>query len=105
MTINRAEAGPSGPASLTPPLLAVHDLVKHYGAVQAVDGVSLELHAGEVLALVGENGAGKSTVAKVLAGALQPTAGWIELDGERFAPSAVAGARAAGVVCAFQELA
>jgi energy-coupling factor transporter ATP-binding protein EcfA2 len=58
-----------------PPRLAVRDIAKHYGGVQALRGVSLHVEAGEVLGLVGDNSAGKSTMAKILSGATFPSAG------------------------------
>jgi ABC-type sugar transport system ATPase subunit len=64
------------------PFLEVRDLVKDYPGVRAVDHVSFEVSPGEVLGLVGKNGAGKSTVIKVLAGAVFPNEGEIFLDGE-----------------------
>ena len=60
----------------------VKNVSKTYGAVVALDGASLQLHAGEVIGLVGDNGAGKSTLVKVLSGAHSPDSGQILLDGE-----------------------
>jgi branched-chain amino acid transport system ATP-binding protein len=63
-------------------LLSVRDLAYAYNGVAAVRGVSFEVGAGEVVALLGANGAGKSTTVKVIAGALPPQAGSIHFDGE-----------------------
>jgi len=60
----------------------LHDVTKSFGAVVAIQGVSFELRSGEVLALLGENGAGKSTCVKVLAGVHSPTAGHVYLEGQ-----------------------
>jgi ribose transport system ATP-binding protein len=87
------------------PLLVATDLVKSYGPVKAVQGVTFHCNPGEVLALVGENGAGKSTVAKMLAGAVTPTSGAITVAGEPLASGSVKQSRLSGVRCAFQELA
>src|SRR5690606_22186341 len=92
------------PALLTH-TLTVRNLVKHYGAVKAVDDASLHCLPGEVLALVGEHGAGKSTVANTPAGAVSPTSGEITLGGRTVAVANVSEARAIGIACAFQELA
>ncbi|MCK2219823.1 ATP-binding cassette domain-containing protein [Actinomadura sp. ATCC 31491] len=62
-------------------ILRIDDLVKHYGPVRAVDGLSLEIGEGEVLGLVGESGSGKSTVGKCVLRLTEPTAGRIELAG------------------------
>ena len=63
-------------------LLSVQDLAYAYNGVAAVRGVSFEVGPGEVVALLGSNGAGKSTTVKVIAGALAPQAGSIRFDGE-----------------------
>ncbi|MCU4673065.1 sugar ABC transporter ATP-binding protein [Microbacterium fluvii] len=81
------------------------DLTKRYGAVRALEDANFECRRGEVLALVGENGAGKSTVSRILAGATAATSGSITFNGSRFEVSSIAEARARGVACAFQELA
>jgi ABC-type sugar transport system ATPase subunit len=62
-------------------LLTARGLSKSYGGVRVLDGVDFELHAGEVHALVGENGAGKSTFVKILAGAVRAESGGVELRG------------------------
>src|SRR6516225_6115864 len=62
-----------------PPLLEVRGLRKHFPGVLALDGVGLDLHAGEVLAVVGENGAGKSTLMRILAGVETADAGEVRL--------------------------
>ncbi len=98
-------ADSAAPAPTRSDTLTVRDLVKHYGAVKAVEGVTLECRPGEVLALVGENGAGKSTVAKMLAGAVRPTSGTIELGDRVVSVGNVHEAREIGIACAFQELA
>jgi ABC-type sugar transport system ATPase subunit len=68
--------------SPAPALLRFEHVSKRFGGTQAVDDVSLDLHAGEVLALLGENGAGKSTLIKLLAGIYPPDAGDMRFDGQ-----------------------
>ena len=58
-------------------VLRTKDLTKHYGGVQALTGVDFEIRTGDVVALVGDNGAGKSTFAKLISGAIAPTSGTI----------------------------
>jgi branched-chain amino acid transport system ATP-binding protein len=62
-------------------VIEVHDLVARYGSATALDGVSLEVGAGELVALVGPNGAGKSTLVNTLAGVLRPAAGSARVAG------------------------
>ncbi|WP_029413266.1 sugar ABC transporter ATP-binding protein [Acidovorax radicis] len=66
---------------MSPPMLSISHLSKRFGGTQAVDDVSLDLHAGEILALLGENGAGKSTLIKILAGVYSQDSGSITLQG------------------------
>jgi oligopeptide/dipeptide ABC transporter ATP-binding protein len=72
------------------PLLDVRDLVVHFAAVpkavRAVDGVSLSIDRGETLALVGESGCGKSTIARAIMGLVPPTAGEVRFDGTTLPP-------------------
>jgi oligopeptide/dipeptide ABC transporter ATP-binding protein len=67
-------------ASATP-VLELEDLVMHFGAVRAVDGVSLAVRKGQVMALVGESGSGKSTVGRCIVRLLEPTSGTVRLGG------------------------
>lgn len=69
-------------APAPPPLLRVRDLVRRFGEVDVVNGLDLDVAAGTAVALVGRNGAGKSTVLRCITGADKPTSGTIELDGE-----------------------
>ncbi len=66
-------------------MIAIHDLVKTYGDFTAVDGVSLEAHAGEIHGFLGPNGAGKTTTIRMIAGLLKPTAGRIAVNGHDLA--------------------
>jgi ribose transport system ATP-binding protein len=87
-----------------PPLLAMRGISKRFGATQALANVSLDVAAGEVLALIGENGAGKSTLMKILSGAVAPDAGTMELCGRPYAPRSPQDARREGVAMIYQEL-
>jgi ribose transport system ATP-binding protein len=77
---------------------------KHFGAVRALDGVDLEILAGECVGLVGHNGAGKSTLMNILTGTLAPGAGSISVDGALEDRYSVGRALALGIRCVFQEL-
>ena len=85
------------------PLLVVDHAQKSFGAVRALSDGSIELHAGEAHALVGENGAGKSTVVKILAGVHRPDGGRLLLDGVEVGFDNTAQSRAAGIAVIFQE--
>ncbi|HVV89846.1 MAG TPA: sugar ABC transporter ATP-binding protein [Solirubrobacterales bacterium] len=79
-------------------------MTKRYGPVLAVDDVDLELRAGEVHALLGQNGSGKSTIAKMLSGIVRPDRGSVLVDGEPVAFDNPSRARRRGIATVFQEL-
>jgi rhamnose transport system ATP-binding protein len=84
-------------------LLSLRHATKSFGAIRALDDVSIDLHAGEVHALVGENGAGKSTLVKILAGVHPPDEGTLVVDGREVVLSGPADARDAGIAIIYQE--
>ena len=80
-------------------------LVKRYGQVTALDGADFELRAGEILAVIGDNGAGKSSLIKALSGAAIPDAGELLLDGKPVHFRSPIDARRAGIETVYQDLA
>jgi len=90
---------------MTDPLLQAHAIGKSFLATAALAGVDLELHAGEMLALVGANGAGKSTLVKIICGAVLPDAGTLRVGGRAVRFRGVADALAAGIAVAHQQVA
>ena len=74
---------PAGDIAAREVLLKLEGATKRFGGTVAVSDVSFDIRAGEVLALLGENGAGKSTCVKILAGVYPPDEGHIEMGGER----------------------
>lgn len=87
------------------PVLSAKRLVKTYGHVVGLDGVSLDLYAGEVLAIIGDNGAGKTTLIKCLTGAEIPDEGELRLDGQQVHFRRPQDARDAGIETVYQSLA
>jgi len=92
-------------SSVTPLVMQAKNLVKRYGQVTALDGADFELRAGEILAVIGDNGAGKSSLIKALSGAVVPDAGEILLDGRPVHFRSPMDARHAGIECCYQDLA
>ncbi|ALC20111.1 ATP-binding cassette domain-containing protein [Streptomyces pristinaespiralis] len=87
------------------PVLALRGVSKRFGAVQALTDVELEVHAGEVVALVGDNGAGKSTLVKTIAGVHPIDEGAIEWEGKRVSINRPHDAQNLGIATVYQDLA
>ncbi|MCR2793513.1 sugar ABC transporter ATP-binding protein [Microbacterium sp. zg.Y625] len=85
------------------PALEVRDIVKIYGGVRALGGVSLTLDPGEVHCLAGENGSGKSTLIKIISGVERPDSGVMVLDGQTLGHTTPSGAIRAGIQVIYQD--
>lgn len=94
-----ARAGPAGP-----PLMGAEGISKSFGPVEVLSGIGLQLHAGEVHAIIGENGAGKSTLMKILSGHIAPSKGQIRIDGETVKFTGPVDAEHRGIVLVHQEI-
>jgi simple sugar transport system ATP-binding protein len=86
-------------------VLELKDVSKHFGAIQALQHVSLSIEPGEVLGMMGDNGAGKSTLVKIIAGNFPSSGGEIRIDGERVEMHSPSDARRKGVEIVYQDLA
>lgn len=89
----------------TEPLLTARGLVKRYGRVTALDHADFDLYPGEILAVIGDNGAGKSSLIKAISGAVSPDEGEILLDGKPVHFKSPMEARDAGIETVYQNLA
>src|SRR5215475_13267542 len=87
------------------PTIEVRDIIKHFGPVIALSGVSISVRAGEVHCLLGDNGAGKSTLIKTLAGVHRPTSGEFLVDGTPVSFASPRDALDAGIATVYQDLA
>ena len=101
MTVIDTEAGEAGKV----PVLKTVGITKRFGAVVALRGVDIDLHRGEVLGLVGDNGAGKSTFVKIVCGFQRPDSGKILIDGVEVQLHSVKDARRHGIEAVYQDLA
>ena len=92
------------PDSISPALLRVSRVSKRFGAVVALEDVSLDVHSGEAVALLGDNGAGKTTLVKILSGNLRADSGTITFDGQAIRDHSPPRARALGIETVYQDL-
>lgn len=90
--------------NLEQPLLSLRQVRKSFGPTEVVHGIDLDIHAGEVVALLGENGAGKSTVSNIIAGAIAPSSGQMTWLGKPYVPASPREAFEAGIGLIHQEL-
>ena len=88
----------------TPPILTLKNIYKSFGQIEVLHGVDLEVHPGEVVALLGENGAGKSTLSNIISGTILPTSGDMKWQGAPYAPATPREAIDTGVGMIHQEL-
>ena len=86
------------------PLLSITGISKAFPGVKALDAVSFDVRSGEIMALLGENGAGKSTIIKVLTGVYKRDSGSVTLDGKAINPQSTAEAQAIGIGTVYQEV-
>ncbi|RUZ75419.1 sugar ABC transporter ATP-binding protein [Mesorhizobium sp. M7A.F.Ca.US.006.01.1.1] len=96
---------PDGPVPAGELVLSLRGVSKNFGAVSALTDIDLDVHAGEVVALVGDNGAGKSTLVKILAGVHQPSSGIISYRGKQVTLADPSAALTLGIATVFQDLA
>lgn len=87
------------------PILTGRNLVKRYGRVTALDNADFDLYPGEILAVIGDNGAGKSSLIKAISGAVVPDSGEIKLEGKTVSFKSPIEAREAGIETVYQQLA
>lgn len=104
MTAATTSPAPPAPAAARR-VLSLRGVSKSFGAVAALTDIDLDVHSGEVVALVGDNGAGKSTLIKVLAGVHPPDSGTVEFAGEQVALTSPTAAIDRGIATVFQDLA
>ncbi len=90
---------------MTEPLLTARNLVKRYGRVTAMDHADFDLYPGEILAVIGDNGAGKSSLIKAISGAVKPDEGEIRLNGQVVSFDSPLDARKMGIETVYQTLA
>lgn len=90
---------------MSEPIIKIKNVVKRFGPFTALNGIDLEIHKGEIHALLGDNGAGKSTLIKILSGVHQPTEGEIYIEGEPHIFSSPRDASQAGIGTVYQDLA
>ena len=102
MTVTEPETTARGG---TEQVLSLAGINKRFGAVQALTDVSLDVYAGEVVALVGDNGAGKSTLVKTIAGVYHPDSGTISIGGRPVTITTPSAAQQLGIATVFQDLA
>ena len=87
------------------PVLELNNISKHFGAIQAVNDISLSIEPGEVIGLMGDNGAGKSTLVKMIAGNFLPSSGSMKMDGKDIVLHQPVEARRHGIEIVHQDLA
>ena len=87
------------------PMIDVRNIAKYFGSVTALNGVSINVHAGEVMCLLGDNGAGKSTLIKTLSGVHKPSKGEYFVEGERVDFDSPRDALERGIATVYQDLA
>ena len=98
-------AGPAAGVDRSRPILAARGLAKRFGAINAVQDVSFTVSPGECVVLAGDNGAGKSTVIKMISGVVAPTAGEVLFEDRRLTGNSPRAVRDAGVETIYQDLA
>ena len=98
------EPAASGPSAAPVPTLAASDVSKAFGSVAVLKSITLSFQPGEIHAIVGENGAGKTTFVKILAGMIEPTSGEIFFRGNRIEMATLRGMESLGVRFIHQEL-
>ena len=105
MTATEAAAERSPAPGAGAPFLHLDGITKHFGAIQALRGVDLEIRRGEAVGLMGDNGAGKSTLMKIIAGNFPPSTGHIRVEGREVHMHRPIDARHLGIEIVYQDLA
>jgi len=105
VSVTAEQDAPGAPADSDHPILSLRGVSKHFGAVQALRGVDLDILPGQITALVGDNGAGKSTMIKTISGIWAPSSGEILWNGEPVTIRTPRDADALGIATVYQDLA